>query len=145
LIEKARIGRRSLADGTETSERSRQCPNPHPWHHLRADSVAFSWAGVITDVCVAFVSFSARALGCDLHAVLDASGTTNVIAREVTHLRLQEAGVALNSTVAVISELLGDWRTPHEGPASAQVPAPRSPGPQAELRLAPTRSRARSG
>ena len=77
-------------------------------------------AGVLTEVCLNFASFSARALGYSVHAVIDASGTTSVIGREVTYHRLQEAGVTLNTTAAVLSELLGDWRTP-QGPEIAAI------------------------
>jgi nicotinamidase-related amidase len=77
-------------------------------------------AGVITDVCLMFASLSARARGYNVHAVLDASGTTNVLARETSVLRLQQAGVTLNSTVGVISELLRDWKTPG-GPGTAEI------------------------
>ncbi len=69
-------------------------------------------AGVITDVCLMFASLSARARGYNVHAIVDASGTTNKLARETSLLRLQQAGVTLNSTVGVISELLRDWKNP---------------------------------
>ncbi|GII90250.1 isochorismatase family protein [Sinosporangium siamense] len=68
-------------------------------------------AGVITDVCLMFASLSARARGYNVHAVIDASGTTNTLARETSVVRLADAGVVLNSTVGVISELLRDWKT----------------------------------
>ncbi|MEV0699616.1 isochorismatase family protein [Saccharopolyspora sp. NPDC050389] len=77
-------------------------------------------AGVITDVCLMFASLSAIARGYDVHSVFDASGTTNVLARETSLVRLQEAGATLNSTVGVISELLRDWKTPG-GPGTAEI------------------------
>ncbi|SDG83573.1 Nicotinamidase-related amidase [Sinosporangium album] len=77
-------------------------------------------AGVITDVCLMFPSLSARARGYSVHAIIDASGTTNVLARETSMARLQQAGVVLNSTVGVISELLRDWKTP-AGPGTAGI------------------------
>ncbi|MFF1913659.1 isochorismatase family protein [Streptomyces sp. NPDC058239] len=77
-------------------------------------------AGVITDVCLMFASLSAKARGYNVHAVFDASGTTNVLARETSLLRLQEAGITLNSTVGVISELLRDWKTPG-GAGTAEI------------------------
>ncbi|MGH3517686.1 MAG: isochorismatase family protein [Haloechinothrix sp.] len=77
-------------------------------------------AGVITDVCLMFAALSAKARGYDVHGVLDASGTTNVLSRETSLVRLQEAGVTVNSTVGVISELLRDWKTPG-GPGTAGI------------------------
>ncbi|SDG83545.1 Nicotinamidase-related amidase [Sinosporangium album] len=77
-------------------------------------------AGVITDVCLMFASLSARARGYNVHAVIDASGTTNKLARETSIVRLAAAGVVVNSTVAVLSELLRDWKTPG-GPGTAEI------------------------
>lgn len=67
-------------------------------------------AGISTDVCVAFVALSAIAKGYQVHAVLDASGTWNALASQAAALRMQAAGVVLNSTVAVAAELQHDWR-----------------------------------
>lgn len=70
-------------------------------------------AGISTDVCVAFAALSAKAAGYHVHAVLDASGTWNALAAHAAAARMQEAGVVLNSTVAVGAELQRDWR--HDG------------------------------
>ena len=67
-------------------------------------------AGISTDVCVAFAALSAVAAGYVVHAVLDASGTWNQLASQAAALRMQDAGVVLNSTVAVTAELQRDWR-----------------------------------
>jgi len=67
-------------------------------------------AGISTDVCVAFAALSGVAKGYQVHAVLDASGTWNALASQAAALRMQAAGVVLNSTVAVAAELLHDWR-----------------------------------
>ncbi|MEV3872513.1 isochorismatase family protein [Streptomyces sp. NPDC049906] len=77
-------------------------------------------AGVITDVCLMFASLSALGRGYHVHAVTDASGTTNKLARETSLLRLQNAGATLNSTVGVVSELLRDWKNPG-GPGTADI------------------------
>ncbi|MEU6578772.1 isochorismatase family protein [Streptomyces sp. NPDC046805] len=77
-------------------------------------------AGVITDVCLMFASLSAKARGYNVHAIPDASGTTNVLARETSLIRLQEADITLNSTVGVLSELLRDWKNPG-GPGTAEI------------------------
>jgi nicotinamidase-related amidase len=65
------------------------------------------FAGISTDVCVTFAALSA---GYQVHAVLDASGTWNALASQAAALRMVEAGVVLNSTVAVAAELQRDWR-----------------------------------
>lgn len=67
-------------------------------------------AGISTDVCVAFAALSAVAAGYQVHAVLDASGTWNALASQAAALRMERAGVVLNSTVAVAAELQRDWR-----------------------------------
>ena len=67
-------------------------------------------AGISTDVCVAFAALSGVDRGYLVHAVLDASGTWNSLASQAAALRMQAAGVVLNSTVAVGAELLRDWR-----------------------------------
>jgi nicotinamidase-related amidase len=69
-------------------------------------------AGISTDVCVAFAALSAVANGYQVHAILDASGTWNTLTTAASSLRMQQAGVTLNSTVAVTAELQHDWREP---------------------------------
>src|SRR6266545_480366 len=67
-------------------------------------------AGISTDVCVAFAALSAVAADYQVHAVLDASGTWNALASQAAAHRMGNAGVVLNSTVAVGAELQADWR-----------------------------------
>jgi len=67
-------------------------------------------AGISTDVCTAFPAMSAVAAGYQVHGVLDASGTWNVLAEQAAALRMQAAGVVLSSAVGVGSELQHDWR-----------------------------------
>lgn len=67
-------------------------------------------AGISTEVCVAFPAMSAVASGYQVHAVLDASGTWNALAEQAAALRMQAAGVVLNSTIGVGCELQRDWR-----------------------------------
>lgn len=77
-------------------------------------------AGISTDVCVAFAALSAVAAGYQVHAVLDASGTWSALASQAAAHRMGNAGVVLNSTVAVGAELQKDWR--HDGgPQLAEV------------------------
>lgn len=74
---------------------------------------------ISTDVCLTFASLSARSRDFGVHAALDASGAFNLIARETSLARLDRAGVVLNSTFAILSELLGDWRSPVAEDAAA--------------------------
>jgi len=67
-------------------------------------------AGISTDVCVTFAALSAVAAGYQVHAVLDASGTWNTLAAQAAAHRMGNAGVVLNSTVAIGAELQADWR-----------------------------------
>jgi nicotinamidase-related amidase len=66
--------------------------------------------GISTDVCVTFAALSAVTVGYQVHAVLDASGTWNQLAAQAAALRMRDAGVVLNNTVAVTAELQRDWR-----------------------------------
>lgn len=74
---------------------------------------------VSTDVCLTFGSLSARSRNYEVHAALDASGAFNLIARETSLVRLNNAGVVVNSTFAILSELLSDWRSPVAGDIGA--------------------------
>lgn len=53
--------------------------------------------------------------GYSVFANVDASGTTNEIARDYSNQRMLNAGVQLLSPFAVFAELMRDWRTPPEG------------------------------
>ena len=50
-------------------------------------------AGISTEVCLAFVSLSARDAGYDVYAVLDASGTWNKLVEEAAIARMVQAGI----------------------------------------------------
>ena len=69
-------------------------------------------SGISTDVCVAFAAMSAIAAGYNVQAILDASGTWSSLAAEAANQRMRDAGVVLNSTVAITAELQRDWREP---------------------------------
>jgi nicotinamidase-related amidase len=79
-------------------------------------------AGISTDVCVSFASLSAVAEGYQVHAVTDSSGTWNRLAADAAISRMHDAGVTINSTVAVAAELQRDWRQPG-GYATAELMA----------------------
>jgi hypothetical protein len=91
-------------------------------------------AGITTDVCewnrhtldqtipgladqrrttgTAFAALSLREAGYSVFANVEASGTTNALARDTANDRMKDAGVQLLSLAAIIAELMRDWRTP---------------------------------
>ncbi|WP_288584444.1 isochorismatase family protein [uncultured Methylobacterium sp.] len=75
-------------------------------------------AGVVTEVCVAFVALSAIAEGYEVFAVTDASGTFNPLVRDGAWNRMSAAGVQLVNWFAVACELHRDWRRDVEGLAT---------------------------
>ncbi len=68
-------------------------------------------AGISTEVCLAFVSLSAREAGHDVYAVLDASGTWNKLVEGAAIARMVQAGIVPMTWVGVGAELLVDWRS----------------------------------
>ena len=68
-------------------------------------------AGISTEVCLAFVSLSARDAGYDVYAVLDASGTWNKLVEDAAIARMVQAGIIPMTWVGVGAELLVDWRS----------------------------------
>jgi nicotinamidase-related amidase len=75
-------------------------------------------AGVVTEVCVAFVALSAIAEGFEVFAVTDASGTFNPVVRDGAWNRMSAAGVQLVNWFAVACELHRDWRRDVDGLAT---------------------------
>ena len=72
-------------------------------------------AGVVTDVCVAFVALSALEAGYEVFVVTDASGTFDEAIRAAAWERMSQAGVQLVNWFAVACELHRDWRNDIEG------------------------------
>lgn len=72
-------------------------------------------AGVVTDVCVAFVALSAIEAGYDVFVVTDASGTFNKTVQQAAWARMSAAGCQLVNWFAVACELHRDWRNDMEG------------------------------
>jgi nicotinamidase-related amidase len=76
-------------------------------------------AGTIANVHLAFAAISAACCGYKVYAVVDASGSTTKIARELLLHRLSDAGVTTIDTLGVICELMkthkrkdiGEWWT----------------------------------
>lgn len=72
-------------------------------------------AGVVTDVCVAFVALSALEAGYEVFVVTDASGTFNEAVRYAAWSRMSSAGVQMMNWFSVACELHRDWRNDIEG------------------------------
>jgi len=62
-------------------------------------------AGISTDVCLTFAALSAVDLGYKVTAVIDASGTWSVIARDLAIKRLAMNNINLMGWSAVVGEL----------------------------------------
>lgn len=68
-------------------------------------------AGVVTEVCIAFLALSAIADGCDVFvATTDATGTFNEFSRLAACDRVSAAGVQLMTWCAPACVLHCDWR-----------------------------------
>lgn len=69
-------------------------------------------AGVTTDVCMVGPAISAAAEGFNVKVVCDACGSGNQTAEEMSWRRMENAGVYLTSTNAMVAELVKNWATP---------------------------------
>ena len=72
-------------------------------------------AGIVTDVCVAFVALSALNEGFEVYVVADASGTFSEAVRDAALIRMSNAGAIIVNWFAVACELQRDWRNDAEG------------------------------
>ncbi|KAI8047721.1 nicotinamidase-like amidase [Gilbertella persicaria] len=75
-------------------------------------------SGIVTDVCVTFVSLSAKKAGYEVFVVTDASGTFSEAVRDASWLRMQQGGIQLMNWFGVACELGRDWRRDIEGMAA---------------------------
>jgi hypothetical protein len=75
-------------------------------------------SGIVTDVCVSFVSLSAKKAGFEVFVVTDASGTFNEPVRLASWFRMQQNGIQLLNYFSVACELARDWRNDLEGLAN---------------------------
>lgn len=66
-------------------------------------------AGTITSVCMALPAISAVNDGYQVFVVIDASGTYNKMAEEITLARVVQAGVVPMDTAAVAAEVQRTW------------------------------------
>ncbi|KAF7506707.1 hypothetical protein GJ744_011536 [Endocarpon pusillum] len=75
-------------------------------------------AGIVADVCTAFLALSLREAGYSVWANTDASGTFTPKLAEDANRRMEQAGVHLMGTFAIATDLMRDWRNT---PGSAEV------------------------
>lgn len=68
-------------------------------------------SGILTSVCVAFPAIDMVAEGYTVIAVIDASGDYSELASQATIARLQQAGVIVESTFSVLSQIHDMWDT----------------------------------
>ncbi len=80
----------------------------------------FIMAGVTTDVCLAPPAISAVEEGYGVKAVLDASGSPTKLADEIAFRQMEQGGVYLTTTNALIAELAKDWSS-EAGTALIQI------------------------
>ena len=66
-------------------------------------------SGILTSVCVAVPAIEMAAQGYNVGAVIDASGDYSDLASQTTIARLQQAGVTVESTFSVLSQVHGAW------------------------------------
>ncbi|TFK24160.1 ycaC protein [Coprinopsis marcescibilis] len=77
----------------------------------------FIIAGIVTEVCTAFVALSLAEEGYEVFANDDASGAFTRRAADAANDRMRAAGIQVLSMFAIIGEVARDWRNP----AFAQV------------------------
>ena len=84
----------------------------------------FTIAGVSTEVCLAFPTVHATAIGYDAYAVIDASGTFSETKRITGLLRMVQAGVIVADYATVAVEMLKDNASPKAGDLYAALDMP---------------------
>ncbi|KAK3333941.1 isochorismatase [Cercophora scortea] len=67
-------------------------------------------AGIVTDVCTAFLARSLRAEGYSVWANFEASGTTTKEIRDIANDQMARAGVNVVSFFSIVCDLMRDWR-----------------------------------
>lgn len=75
-------------------------------------------AGIVTEVCTAFLALSLREAGYSVWANTDASGTFTPRLADEANRRMEQAGVHLMGTFAIVGDLMRDWRNT---PGTAEV------------------------
>lgn len=75
-------------------------------------------AGIVTEVCTAFLALSLREAGYEVWANTDASGTFNDKLAADANRRMEQAGVHLLGMFGIAMDLMRDWR---DTPGAAEV------------------------
>ena len=100
----ARIKRQGVVNAWDDSAFADACRNTRRKNFVMAD--------VTTDVCMVAPAISAVEEGFVVKVVCDACGSTNQIAEEMSWRRMEQAGVHLTSTNAMVAELVKNWASP---------------------------------
>ncbi|KAF7503424.1 hypothetical protein GJ744_003754 [Endocarpon pusillum] len=75
-------------------------------------------AGIVTEVCTAFLALSLREAGYSVWANTDASGTFTPRLADEANRRMEQAGVHLMGMFGIVGDLMRDWRNT---PGGAEV------------------------
>jgi len=81
-------------------------------------------AGVSTEVCLALPAIHATAIGYDVYAVIDSSGTFSETKRITGLLRMVQAGVIVSDYATLAVEMLKDNASPKAGDLYAALDMP---------------------
>lgn len=87
------------------------------FHSVIVFSGCVMWS-ILTCSGTAFLALSLRSEGYSVWANIEASGTTTPLIRDASNDRMQNAGVQLVSTFAIVCDLMRDWRNT---PGAAQL------------------------
>jgi len=66
-------------------------------------------AGLLTEVCVFYPALNAQDEGYQVQVVADASGSGTKAGDEIAIMRMQQSGVAITSTIQILSKLVSNW------------------------------------
>ena len=66
-------------------------------------------AGLLTEVCVVYPALNATDEGYEIQVVADASGSATKVGDDIALDRMRQAGVAIASTVQILSEMVSNW------------------------------------
>ncbi len=66
-------------------------------------------AGLLTEVCVVYPALNAADEGYEIQVIADASGSATKVGDDLALDRMRQAGVAVASTVQILSEMVSNW------------------------------------
>ncbi len=75
------------------------------------------FGALYTEICLAFPVVDAMADGYDVTFVVDAVGGLSQLAHRTAIERLAHAGAVPNTSLALVTELFRDWKSPVAGKA----------------------------